>query len=133
MLRWVDVGAYGALVALAILSSGRTPLQYFALGWSALFAVLWFVARHQLGGSFAVRPEARQLVTRGLYSKLRHPIYVFGTLAIMCASFALLGWGALVVWALVIPLEVLRARREERVLARAFGAVWEAYRASTWF
>ena len=31
--------------------------------------VLWTVARFQLGASFAVKAEARQLVTRGLYSK----------------------------------------------------------------
>jgi protein-S-isoprenylcysteine O-methyltransferase Ste14 len=37
------------------------------------------VARYQLGTSFSIRPEAHQLVTTGLYSKIRNPIYLFGT------------------------------------------------------
>jgi hypothetical protein len=36
------------------------------------------VARYQLGNSFSARAEAHELVTRGLYSKIRNPIYVFG-------------------------------------------------------
>jgi protein-S-isoprenylcysteine O-methyltransferase Ste14 len=43
------------------------------------------IARYQLGRSFAVRAEAHQLVTRGIYSKIRNPIYVFGT--VMIAGF----------------------------------------------
>jgi steroid 5-alpha reductase family enzyme len=35
-------------------------------------------ARFQLGKSFAIRAEARQLVTRGVYARIRNPIYVFG-------------------------------------------------------
>src|SRR5690242_1879211 len=38
---------------------------------------LWALARHQLGASFTLRAEARQLVTHGLYSRIRHPIYLF--------------------------------------------------------
>jgi hypothetical protein len=36
------------------------------------------IARFQLGKSFAIKAEAHELVTRGLYSKIRNPIYVFG-------------------------------------------------------
>ena len=96
-------------------------------------AILWFVARRQLGVAFSVRPEARQLVTTGLYAKLRHPIYVFGTTANLLVLLALQGSPALVIWAILIPVQIIRARREERVLAEAFGAEYEAYRNSTWF
>lgn len=41
--------------------------------------VLRTVARFQLGNAFAVKAQATQLVTRGLYSKIRNPIYVFGS------------------------------------------------------
>src|ERR1700722_3470487 len=37
-------------------------------------------ARYQLGRSFSITAKARQLVTKGVYSKIRNPIYVFGTL-----------------------------------------------------
>ena len=34
-------------------------------------------ARLQLGNSFAVTPQAKELVSLGLYSRIRNPIYVF--------------------------------------------------------
>jgi len=83
------------------------------------------------GGS--PRREPRKLVTTGFYARLRHPIYVFGTMAFLLVLLALQGWQALVIWAILIPIQVIRARREERVLTEAFGAEYEAYRKSTWF
>jgi protein-S-isoprenylcysteine O-methyltransferase Ste14 len=91
------------------------------------------VARYQLGRSFAIRAEAHQLVTQGVYSKIRNPIYVFGTGLI--AGFILIlhrpiGWVFLVV---IIAIQVLRARREARVLEAAFGDAYRDYRRKTWF
>jgi len=90
-------------------------------------------ARFQLGRSFAIRPEAHQLVTQGVYSKIRNPIYVFGT--ILISGFVLVihrptGW--LIVIA-VIVLQTVRAHREARVLEAAFGEAYREYRRKTWF
>src|SRR5258708_19381969 len=41
---------------------------------------LLVLARIELGSSFSVRPKAQTLVTHGLYSPIRNPIYVFGRL-----------------------------------------------------
>jgi protein-S-isoprenylcysteine O-methyltransferase Ste14 len=135
-LRWIDAAVYliyAAFFALAVVIGPRGALWFVALCLSALCAVLWFVARWQLGDAFAVAPEARQLVTRGLYARLRHPIYVFGTLAFLFVVLALQGWPALIIWAVVILIQIGRARREERVLAETFGAEYAAYRSSTLF
>ena len=48
---------------------------------AAIGSALWFTARLQLGTSFAVLPKAKALVTTGLYSKFRNPVYLFGGLA----------------------------------------------------
>jgi protein-S-isoprenylcysteine O-methyltransferase Ste14 len=124
---------YLVLLALAAVADVRDAIWFVPLSLSMISAVLWFVARRQLGVAFSVRPEARGLVTSGLYSKLRHPIYVFGTLAFLLVLLALQGWPALAIWAVLVPVQVIRARREERVLAEAFGADYETYRQSTWF
>jgi protein-S-isoprenylcysteine O-methyltransferase Ste14 len=124
---------YLVLLALAALADVANPVWFVALGLSVFCAILWFVARLQLGMAFSVRPEARQLVTTGLYATLRHPIYVFGTMAFLLVLLALQGWAALVLWAILIPTQILRARREDAVLAEAFGADYESYRRSTWF
>lgn len=49
------------------------------------------------------------------------------------ALLALLGWSATVIGLIVAPVEVVRARREERVLAEAFGEEYLAYQSTSWF
>jgi protein-S-isoprenylcysteine O-methyltransferase Ste14 len=95
--------------------------------------ILWTVARFQLGASFTVKAEARQLVTRGLYSKIRNPNYVFGSM-VMAGWILVFGkpmW--LLVFLLVIPLQIWRTGKESAVLEAAFGEQYRKYRAGTWF
>lgn len=44
--------------------------------------LLLLLARIELGGAFSVRPKAQALVTHGLYSWMRNPIYFFGAITI---------------------------------------------------
>jgi protein-S-isoprenylcysteine O-methyltransferase Ste14 len=135
-LQWIDIIAnliYIAFLGLGIVAGLHNTLSYLALCLSIACAVLWFVARWQLGKAFSVTAQARHLVTQGLYSKIRHPIYVFGTLAFLFVVLALQGWPGLIIWAVVIMIQVARLKREERVLAETFGAEYTAYRSSTWF
>jgi protein-S-isoprenylcysteine O-methyltransferase Ste14 len=95
--------------------------------------VLWTIARFQLGASFAVTAQARQLVTRGIYSKIRNPIYIFGSWLI-AGAFLVIGrplW--LLIFVIIIPMQIWRARKEAAVLEAKFGDEYRAYRASTWF
>src|SRR6185369_2475549 len=85
----------------------------FAL--AVVFLVLLTIARIQLGTNFSVTPQARELVTTGVYSRIRNPVYVFSTIAI--AGFLLYMHfyiGVLVFLAIVIPMQWLRARRSSR-------------------
>ena len=94
---------------------------------------LFALARWQLGSSFSVKAKASRLVTTGLYSRIRNPIYLFGGLFIVGLSLFLSPWGPLAVALMIVPLQVVRARREERVLAEAFGEEYERYKSKTWF
>jgi protein-S-isoprenylcysteine O-methyltransferase Ste14 len=93
----------------------------------------WITAQFQLGDSFSVRPEARALVTRGIYSRIRNPIYVFS--ALLLSGVVLYvekpAWLALLV--ILIPVQVMRARREASVLEEKFGEEYRTYRRMTWF
>ena len=133
LLRWLDITIFLGFTAYVLLTAPHEGNWYAGLAVAAVCTPFWIAARRQLGAAFSVRPEARRLVTSGLYSKLRHPVYVFGTPAVIGVLVALLGWKALVIAVIVVPVEILRARREEAVLAEAFGSQYIAYRERSWF
>jgi protein-S-isoprenylcysteine O-methyltransferase Ste14 len=135
-LRWVDYAGYliyFAFLGLAVFLGLRGTLWLVSICLSAGCFILWFIARWQLGDAFSIRPEARQLVRQGLYSKIRHPIYVFGTLAFLFLVLALQGWLGLFIWVLVILIQLRRATREERLMTEMFGEAYNNYRRQTWF
>lgn len=91
------------------------------------------LARIQLGNAFSVSPKATTLVTHGLYSRVRNPIYVFGVPVIAGLILYLnLPWFLLALVPLMV-LQVFRARREAHVLEERFGDAYRQYRARTWF
>ncbi len=95
--------------------------------------VLTIASRRQLGKSFSVMPEAKGLVTTGVYSKIQHPMYFFLDLFLLALLLALNSASLLWIWALLVILQVLQSRREEAVLRASFGAEYEAYIRQTWF
>jgi protein-S-isoprenylcysteine O-methyltransferase Ste14 len=94
---------------------------------------LLVIARIQLGNAFSVSPRASHLVTRGLYSRIRNPVYIFSAIAL--GGFILyLGQPNLFwIFAVLLPLQIFRARAEARVLEQRFGDEYRRYRATTWF
>jgi protein-S-isoprenylcysteine O-methyltransferase Ste14 len=102
-----------------------------ALSLFGFAGVIW--ARHTLGRSFSIKAKATELVTNGIYSKIRNPIYVFGVIVIagliLMLRYPVL-WVALVI---SIPLQIIRARHEAHVLEAKFGEAYREYRRQTWF
>ena len=95
--------------------------------------LLFALARIQLGKAFSVQAKASTLVTSGLYSRIRNPIYVFGGL--MIAGLILLAnkpW-LLLGLGILILLQIYRSRKEARVLGEKFGDSYLVYRRQTWF
>jgi protein-S-isoprenylcysteine O-methyltransferase Ste14 len=95
--------------------------------------VLMIISRHQLGTAFSVRPEAKALITTGLYSKVQHPMYLFLDLFLLALIIGI-GWPILLLpWGILVVVQMVQARREEEMLAGTFGAYYETYKARTWF
>jgi protein-S-isoprenylcysteine O-methyltransferase Ste14 len=93
---------------------------------------LWLLAHIQLGASFGVAARARVLVTRGLYAKIRSPIYVFGAIGIAGAILFKARPLLLLVFVVLIPLQIVRTRKEARVLEAKFGEEYRNYARRTW-
>jgi len=127
---------------LAILGTGallETRGTQFALPWPLAFAgvvlaaggaALHVVARRALGEAWSDVPGIRlgqQLVARGPYLAVRHPIYAGllllagGTVLAHPSIATMCGAGGLVVGIAV------KIRREERLLRRAFGSAYDDY------
>lgn len=115
------------------LRSPWTPWRIAGLAIVVPASVLFVAARLQLGRSFSVQAKATKLVTTGIYARIRNPIYVFGGLMLAgVLIWAHRPWWLLVL-ALLIPAQMVRARREARVLEGAFGPEYREYRRKTWF
>jgi protein-S-isoprenylcysteine O-methyltransferase Ste14 len=110
-----------------------SPLRIAGAILAALSYVLVITARIQLGNSFSVRPEAKELVTHGLYARLRNPMYVFVDLMILGLILVLdLHW-LLLVFVPFVGFQAFQAHREAKVLREKFGSVYLDYRQQTWF
>jgi protein-S-isoprenylcysteine O-methyltransferase Ste14 len=103
------------------------------LGLVVLGTVFVLVARVQLGTSFSILPRAKKLVTRGLYSKIRNPIYIFGTIAIAGMLLILQIPRLWILLMVLVAVQIFRAGREARALELRFGEEYRAYRKQTWF
>lgn len=128
------------VVPAVILTAGLVamrPMQWDVVRIAGLaLALLGFIAltiaRAQLGRAFSVAPHARALVTTGLYSKISHPVYVFGTICI-AGLLMYVGRPALMwIFLLLVPLQVIRMRAEGRILEDTFGQEYRDWKKQTW-
>jgi protein-S-isoprenylcysteine O-methyltransferase Ste14 len=110
-----------------------TPVKMAGAGLAGVSVAMLAVARLQLGASFSVKAKASKLVTTGLYSKIRNPIYVFGALFLVGIAIVLENWVLLAILVVLAPLQIVRAKKEEAVLHEAFGEEYDQYKAATWF
>jgi len=138
VVHWILLVLAVFEVAVMVLVARSTHLAWpltRTIGTCLLLLVLAWVAiaRLQLGAAFSVTPQARQLVTTGLYRRIRNPIYVASPFVPIGISLILEQWWPLLLLAVVVPLQIVRARREEDVLRTAFGAEYDQHRARTWF
>jgi protein-S-isoprenylcysteine O-methyltransferase Ste14 len=101
------------------------------LGLIGLAGVI--VARYTLGRSFSIVPKATALVTTGIYSRIRNPIYVSGMFFVAGLVLMMRRPALLAIFLVLIPMQIIRARREAAVLEANFGDAYREYRKRTWF
>jgi protein-S-isoprenylcysteine O-methyltransferase Ste14 len=131
------------LILLILVALGYTVAAYPAESWTRMriagvsigvpALVLWAIARFQLGKSFSIQPKAKELVTHGIYSKIRNPIYLFGMLLIVGFILYIQRPIFLLVLVVLIPMQWLRIKKEEKVLQEKFGEAYVDYKRKTWF
>jgi len=91
------------------------------------------LSRYTLGRSFSITPKATALVTSGIYSRIRNPIYISGMIFLIGVALIVKRPKLLAVLLVLIPMQIIRARREAAVLEAKFGDAYREYRKRTWF
>ncbi|MBB5061219.1 protein-S-isoprenylcysteine O-methyltransferase Ste14 [Granulicella aggregans] len=122
-----------AVVALSLEPQEWTRTNLFGLTLWVGGMLLWTIARWQLSSNLTGKAEAHDLVTTGIYARVQNPIYLSGAIVLIGISLYLeRPWG-LLIFAVLIPLQTSRIKRERAVLAESFGERYLQYRRQTWF
>lgn len=145
LLRWPAVFALAvAYVAGGILLWKPIPkeldanLQFgLVLVGSLLYfpgVILYMWGYRTLGRMFGVSSstavelyEDHRLVDDGPYAIVRHPMY-FGVLLVAFGGLLIFRTWAMVIYAPTSLVVIVRARREENLLAAEFGEQWQSYK-----
>jgi len=134
VLTVVQIASVGVL--LWILFAWKTPWnaqRYIGTVLTLVGVSFIGLARYQLGRSFSIKAEAHTLVTTGIYSRIRNPIYVFGLVMLIGLALVLQVPGLWIVLVVIAIGQTVRARQEARVLEAAFWEEYREYRRKTWF
>ena len=99
----------------------RIPLAVIVLVISA------YLARSGLGIVFGEKREKPEVIRMGVFSVVRHPIYLSAILfyvALLVASLSIL---AFVIWIVTVLFYITISRHEEKLLTERFGKDYENY------
>ena len=106
----------------------------FFITWIGVGIAIW--ARRHIGKNWSglvTLKAGHQLICTGPYRWVRHPIYTGMLVGVLGTALVLGEWRGILAFALLIVAHTLKARREEALMVRHFGSVYEDYRKTTGF
>jgi len=117
---------FALIIVLAIFPDSKTVAPWLNIAGTVLIAiglVLLFAGFRGLGKSLTANPVPNEdgvLVTKGIYSIVRHPIYL-GLLIITLGLVVSSGvWAQIIVWVALVVLLVYKMRWEEVLLSAKY-------------
>ncbi len=125
----------GTLFTYLLLLTARAPADVFWDSLSTLLvllgSMLCILTVMDLGRSLSVMPEARKLVTHGLYRRIRHPLYLASEIATVGFFLQFRSWQTAPILAVHFYFQIRRMDWEEGILGKAFPEYAE-YQRRTW-
>ena len=139
---WVGFSWGTDYVFLGAIADGQAAMSvglYKIVVW--IFALVSIVAflltvccwlRMGKNWSMAVRPEKEtELITDGLFSAVRHPIYSLSLLLMLCTVVVIFNWTMLLIGTIHCSMLVLKAWNEEKYLIGVHGQEYLEYLSRT--
>jgi len=109
------------MVPVAQRPDSQNPLMLLVSAFLVLLGIaIASVALLSLGRHFGISPEARGMVTTGLYRYVRHPIYLGEITVTLGATLATLSGATVLLFGLFCLIQYRRTALEERTLRAAF-------------
>lgn len=95
--------------------------------------IIWWWGKVTIGNAFHPLPRAKKVVSHGIYSKIRHPIYTGLSFVLVGLSVLFSHWFITFLCGFTIAIQIVRARREEAILIEKFGEKYIEYKKKTIF
>jgi protein-S-isoprenylcysteine O-methyltransferase Ste14 len=123
---------FNAAITLYIGIYGLIPVM---IGFILMIIGMGFnlIVRANLGKNWvplSKTAEGQELITEGIYSKIRHPFYL--SILILFLGIAVISWNLYGLLFLILALmAIIRIRKEENELIAKFGEKYEKYKKET--
>lgn len=110
----------------------ETVPNYIRLGFAGLVLLSgWYLARNGMKVVFGTKREQPELINKGVFRIVRHPIYLGAILFYLGASLFTMSIASLAFLPIVIAFYILICRYEEGILTEAFGNDYLEYKKKT--
>lgn len=132
VLPWLALTHGAGVFALPAFATLQGFFVLRAIASLAAVAALYGSIRawRQMGSHWTMavtRDESATLLTAGVFSRIRHPIYAFSIVLMLATLVVVPTWPMLLVAAVHVTLMALKARNEERFLLAAHGERYASY------
>jgi protein-S-isoprenylcysteine O-methyltransferase Ste14 len=125
-----------AVLGLDILFRNQFKGGIFLLITGSLLAIfgatVWLIGKTTLGKNFTILRCPKELVTNGIYSKIRHPMYYGGVVVYVGVALLFKSWlGLILTVFLVVPMLIYFMKIEEKLLREKYKEKYSAYKEKT--
>lgn len=129
------VPLFFSIISLSLMINYFSISLFYFVGLFIIISglIIWWIGKITLNDAFTAMPKARRLITKGIYSKIRHPIYIGLSLTLLGWLFLIYSSSLMILIILVIISLIIRGFFEEKVLIKKFGKEYSDYKKKSWF
>jgi protein-S-isoprenylcysteine O-methyltransferase Ste14 len=107
--------------------------NYLGIGIFSLGLLVWWIGKLNLDDAFNTGISPTKFVTTGIYSRIRHPIYIGLCLTLLGFAVFVPSIMWLGIFAVTFFVLIIKAFLEEKRLFESYGKKYMEHKKKTWF